>query len=313
MLTKAEYKADGRNVRLTFSGSFVRVVTRNARGVNVAKYPINNVSGSVVVLAVSNDKRDTAFDVCFSPKLPQLGDAYVDERGVTHTDIVFKDFTPRFIGARGAGYEWEITYTIGGTTTNAAIDSQDAADDTSTILSFSAQIEQEETAGAVDLDGVFNCNSLGLLFDDPLIFKRGTLAMQYSRREYVNPLAKIPAFVNAINSSPVWFCPAGTLRVGDITATITETVAATSYDVNYRLLYRPQGWAVVKPNSSFYVRSGNAYARALNSDGSPVETPVFIALDGTQLSSGTTPPSRSFRVYPLADLNALDLPDPRFL
>ena len=104
MLVKAEYKTDGRNVRLTFSGTYVRVVTKTARGVNVAKYPINNVSGSVVIQAVSDNPRDTAFDVAYSPRLPQLGSAYVDERGHVHGDVFFKDFSPRFVGAYGGGY-----------------------------------------------------------------------------------------------------------------------------------------------------------------------------------------------------------------
>ena len=311
VLVKADFKVDGRNVRLTFSGSFVRVVTKSARGVSIQKYPINNVSGSVVVVALSDDKRDTAFDVCYSPRVPQLGSAYVDERGVTHTDIIFKDFSPRFVGPRGNFFEWEITYTIAGVT-SATTTETPQSNDASTILSFSAQIEQEETAGAVDLDGKYNVNSLGLFYDDPLIFKRGTLAMKYSRREYTNPLALIPTFTNAINSRAMWFCDVGTLRVVDITATINESVNETSYNVDYNLAFRPQGWAVVKPNSSYYIRSGNNLTRALNSDGSPTETPTLIALDGTPLTTGT-PPYRAFRVYPFADLTALDLPDPRYL
>lgn len=313
MLTKAEFKADGRNVRFTFSGTYVRVVTRNASGISVAKYPINNVSGSVVVLAISNDRRDTAFDVCYSSRLPQLGSAYVDERGFVHPDVVFKDASPRFVGARGNGYEWEITYSVEGTTANnSQTPEADDSGGTQTILNFSALIEQTEVAGAVDYDGAWNVNSLGLFFEDPLIFKKGALAMTYSRREYENPLQKIPGFVNCINSTTVWWCAPGTLRVADISTTITETESGTTYDVTYKLIYDPQGWAVVKPNSSLYVKSGNALTRALNTDGSPTDSPVFIALDGTRLSTGT-PPSRSFRVYPVADLNALDLPDPRFL
>ena len=301
MLVKADFKIDGRNVRLTFSGSFVRVVTKSARGVSIQKYPINNVAGSVVVVALSDDKRDTAFDVCYSPRVPQLGSFYIDERGVTHTDIIFKDFSPRFIGPRGNYFEWEITYTLAGTTSGATMETP-AQDDASTILSFSAQVEQEETAGAVDLDGLFNVNSLGLYYDDPLIFKQGTLAMKFSRREYTNPLALIPAYVNAINSRAMWFCDVGTLRVVDITATINESVQETSYNVDYSLAYRPQGWAVIKPNSSYYIRSGNSLTRALNSDGSPTETPTLIALDGTPLSSGT-PPYRAFRVLPVCRLD----------
>lgn len=310
MLVKAEYKADGRNVRFTFSGNYVRVVTRSGGNISIARYPINNVSGAVVVLALSNDRRDTAFDVAYSPLLPQLGNAYVDERGYVHRNAFFKDLSPRFVGARGNYWEWELTYTIEGTTSNAV--ETETNEDVQTILNFSAQIEQEDMAGAVDLDGKWNVNSLNLFFDDPLVFKTGTLAMTYSRREFVNPLLKLASFTNCINATPVWWCPAGTLRVADITTSIQETDVGSTYDVTYKLLYRPSGWNVEKPNSSFYVRSGNSFVRALNDDGSPVEAPVFIALDGTRLSTGT-PPFRSFRVYPVADLNALDLPDPRTL
>lgn len=312
MLVKTEYKADGRNVRFTFSGTYVRVVTTTARGVNVAKYPINNVSGSVVILAISDNPRDTAFDVAYSPRLPQLGSAYVDERGFVHRDVVFKDFSPRFVGAYGGGYLWEITYTIEGATSNSTAETQDGGEDATTILNFSAQIEQTDVAGGVDLDGKWNVNSLGLFFEDPLIFKSGILALNYSRREYSNPLLKLANFTNAINATPVWWAPPRTLRVADITTTITETEASTSYDVSYKLAYKPDGWDLIKPNSSYYVRNGNTYARALNADGSPTDAPVFIAADGTQLTTGT-PPSRSFRVYPLADLNLLNLPDPRRL
>ena len=312
MLVKAEYKTDGRNVRLTFSGTYVRVVTKTARGVNVAKYPINNVSGSVVIQAVSDNPRDTAFDVAYSPRLPQLGSAYVDERGHVHGDVFFKDFSPRFVGAYGGGYLWEITYTVEGTTSNSTVDTQDGNEDATTILNFSAQIEQTDVASAVDFDGKWNVNSLGLFFEDPLIFKSGILALNYSRREYSNPLLKLAGFTNTINATTVWWCPPRTLRVADITTTITETEASTTYDVSYKLAYKPDGWDLVKPNSSYYVRSGNTFSRALNTDGSPTDSPVFIATDGTRLTTGT-PPSRSFRVYPLADLNLLNLPDPRLL
>ena len=316
MLVRVEYKADGRNVRFAFSGNYVRVVTRSGDNVNVARYPINNVSGSVVVLALSDDRRDTAFDVAYSPRLPQLGSAYVDERGFVHRDAIFKDISPRFVGARGNFFEWELTYSIEGTTSNSTVenveDTSDTGEGAQTILNFSAQLEQEDVAGAVDMDGKWNVNSLGLFFDDPLMFKTGTLAMSYSRREFVNPLLKLANFTNCLNSTPIWWCPAGTLRVADITTSIQETDVGSSYDVTYKLLYRPSGWAVEKPNSSFYVKSGNSFVRALNDDGSPVESPVFIALDGTRLSTGT-PPFRSFRVYPVADLNLLGLPDPRTL
>lgn len=304
-IIKAGFKAGGTSIKQTYTGAFIRVVTTSGGTTTVSKYPIYNVSGTVVYAVLTDDKNATDFEIMNSVLLPVLGDRYVDQKGNIYNGVFYQDNSARFISAVGSGYMWEVTFNVSG-----QFSTTPPPESSETILTFSASIELQDEARPVDLDGVYNVNSIGLFFDDPLLIKTGILNLNYQRREYSNPLSTIVNYTNTINSVALWGFPVATLRVAAITSTITMTENDTVYDVSYQIQYNPKTWNTIKANSSFYTYNGSGYSRALNSDGSPTENPVFIALNGAQLPAGTSPIWRSFRVYPLADLADLGLPDP---
>lgn len=305
-VVKADVKADGRNIRESFTGSYIRVVTRNASGITVNWYPMTNVSGSVVWAAFSDSPQDSSMNVMQSSRLPSLGNNYVDERGVAWAGVIYTDRTARYIGPRGNYFLWEVSYTLGGAPKRET--GEDEED--SVLLNFDASVETYDEAGGVDLDYKYNMNSLGFFFEDPLIFKRGILNLNFQRREYSNPLSTLTAYIGCINSVDLWGFPPHTVRLADMSYSSTVTESETTYDVSYRLQYKPATWNVVKANSSYYYAYNGDLYRALNDDGSPRESPVLIAVDGSVLASGVAPPTRTFRVYQTADLNDLGLPDP---
>lgn len=305
-ILKATIKTGGQSIKQTYTGAYIRVVTQSGGSVHVDRYPIYNISGSVTYCVLTDDPNIADFSILNSTAIPKLGDQYHDQNGVAYNGVYYQDNTARFIGALGSGYLWEVVYQIAGNYSEPPEETEDSE----TILSFSASVELQDEARAVDLNGVYNVNSIGLFFDDPLLIKTGILNLNYQRREYSNPLSTIIAYSNYINSVAMWGFAIGTVRVASITANITTTETSTAYDVAYALQYNPRGWNTQKANSSYYYYSGSALTRALNTDGSPSESPVFIALDGTKLASNVAPLWRSFQVYPAADLTALGLPDP---
>lgn len=310
-VVKAGFKADARNLKETFTGSWIRVVTYNTSGVNVTKIPIVELSGQVTYVALSNASQDTCFDVMHSRLLPQLGDYYTDEHGNQYDGIIYKDRTPRFIGCQGNLWAWEITYTVEGLTSQkTSFSSEQDGNEETTILDFSASVETVDEAYAADFDGKWNCNSLGFFFDDPLIYKRGILNLSYTRQEHDNPLSALMVYYGCINSSEIWGFEPHTLLVADISYTVTVTDQRTTYNVTYKLQYKSTGWDTVKANSSYYYKDGSELLRVLNDDGSPAENPALIAVDGRILDYGATVPTRTFRTYQTADLNELDLPSP---
>ena len=302
---KATFKIGGTTIKQTYTGAFIRVVIHDSSGITVNKYPIYNVSGTVTYCVLTDDATATDFQILNSVLLPVLGSRYVDQKGNVYNGVFYKDNTARYIAPVGNGYLWEVTYNVSGDFSNV-----EPPEDSETILTFSASIELQDEARAVDLRGDYNANSIGLFFDDPLIIKRGILNLNYQRREYSNPINKITNYTNHINSAEIWGFPAGTVLCSSISASITMTETETAYDVSYALQYNPNSWHVAKANSSYYVLGSNGYTRAMNYDGSPAETPRFIALNGAELPGGTAPLWRTFQVYPYADLNDLDLPDP---
>lgn len=297
-------KADGRQVKESFSGVWL-----NGK-------PVKKVSGSIVYNAWSNREDELPLTVLSDGRLPSLGDRYV-ENGVVFRNVYFTEATPRFMGPSGSRWRWEITYSVGGEFSNAATAPEDEEDEEetteTTLLSFSASIETEDFASAVDLDGFPNANSLGEFFADPLIFKSGILNLNFSRQERRNPLSKSIAFFQAHNSAPLWGeFPAGTVKVADVSFTSTTTNFDVTYDVSYKLQYRPRGWAVEKANAGFYCVdvSAGGVVRALNADGSPTNDPVLLDLSGARLPAGSTPFFKAFRVTYPKDLSALRLPNP---
>ena len=298
----AKLKADGRQVKETFTGVWFK------------GKPVKKVSGSIIYNVWSDREDELPLTILNDPRLPTLGDRYV-ENGVVFRNVFFTDATPRFMGPSGTRWRWEVTFSVGGEFSNASTSDEPEEDEETetTLLSFSASIETEDFASAVDLDGELNANSLGEFFADPLIFKSGILNLNFSRQERRNPLSKSIAFFQAHNAAPLWdvFAP-GTVKVADVSFSSTTTNLDVAYDVSYKLQYRPRGWFVEKANAGFYCvdAASGATVRALNADGSPTNDPVLLDLSGARLVPGSAPIFKTFRVTNPMDLNALNLPNP---
>ena len=304
-------KKDGRQVRQKFDGQWRRTIRTVNNGGSVSSSvstsPVVKTSGQVVYVVEVSRPDEQPILILQDKRLPQLAANYV-ENGVVYWDVYYVDATPRFVGPVGSLYRWEITYNLGGEFSNQPQPSETT--NTETLLNFSISTELEEIAAAADLDGKWNVNSIGDFYADPIIFKYGLLNLNYSRREYSNPLAKVFDFFQVVNASEWYGFPAGTILVADVTFNATETATATTYDVAYKLQYRSRGWMVDKANSGLYYMTGGVKTRALNADGSPVDDPVLLALDGSKLAPGAAPVFQRFRVHPVADLYALELPNP---
>lgn len=304
-----DLKTTGRAVKQRFEGQYLTTTTVINGGESVYKRttPVVKTSGQVIYVVEVDNKNDSPITILQDTRLPQLGSNYV-ENGVVFWNVFYVEATPRFIGAVGSLWQWEITYTLGGDFVNAP--QNDNSDNEITLLNFSASIELEDVAGAVDLNGQWNANSIGDMFLDPLIYKNGILVLNYSRREYDNPLDLIKNYFQKVNNAAWHDFAAGTVKADNISFTATQTTNQTYYDVTYTLKFRPTGWTVDKANSGLYYMSGGVKSRALNDDGSPTDTPILLALDGTKLTSGVPVPVKSFVVHAGADFSALDLPDP---
>lgn len=304
-------KKDGRQIRQKFDGQWRRTIrTVNNNGsitTSVATAPVVKTLGTVVYVVEVDRADEQPILILQDRRLPQLAANYV-ENGVVYWDVYFVDATPRFIGPVGSLYRWEITYNLGGEFSNAPQQTQGTQDET--LLNFSISTELEETASAVDLDGVWNVNSIGDFFADPIVYQTGILNLNYSRREYSNPLAKVFDFFQVMNGVEWYGFAPGTVKVADITFSATETATATTYDVDYKLQFRRKGWNVEKANSGLYYLYNSVKTRALNDDGSPADEPVLLAANGAKLAPGAAPVFRSFRVHPTADLYDLNLPNP---
>lgn len=302
-----DYKKDGQQVKKTYTG---KVVT-NYRGETT---PVVKISGTVtiVVLTTKANIKPLALlslleDLPEQSRPPRVGDVYTEGNAWTERTF-YVDATPRLVGPRGALWEWEVQYAVGGVYVDDPTDPQQPQDET--LLQFSATVDLEDYATACDLDGRWNVNSAGDFYADPLVFKSGILNLTYQYREYENPLWKSRDFFQAVNLGDWYGFPQGTVKVADISFNSTTTLQrGTYYDVTYKLQYRPRGWAIEKADAGFYFLSFGRYVRALHADGSPTEEPILLNGSGAPLNSGD-PVFRYFRMNVLTNLYALDLPDP---
>lgn len=305
-VVKVELKKDGRQIRQSFTGQTRTVVRTVGDTVERWTEPVVRVSGQMVFVATATRPDELPLTLTSAPNLPRVGALYM-EGGTVFRNVYYADCQTRFIGPRGRYWEYEVAYSLGGDFT-ASNEPSDAAEET--LLSFSTSMELEDYASAVDLDGQWNCNSLGEFFADPILFKTGIITFQYQRRENFNPLALSRQYFQAVNGSAWHGFAAGLIKVQDISFSATQTTNGATYDTTYKLQFRPRGWGVEKANSGFYHLLNGTAVRALNDDGSPTDQPILLALDGSKLPAGAAAPMKTFRVYPLADLNGLNLPSP---
>lgn len=307
-VVKVELKQDGRQIKQSFTGQTRTIVRTSGSTVERWTEPVVKISGQVVFVVTATRPDELPITLMSAPNLPRVGASYM-EGGTVFPNVFYVDGQPRFVGPRGKYWIYEITYTLGGDFTESN-ESANGNETEETLLSFSTSMELEDWASAVDLDGQWNCNSIGDFFADPIIFKTGILTFQYQRREYFNPLELARDYFQAVNSSAWHGFAAGLIKCSDISFNATQKESGSIYDVTYKLQFRPRGWAVDKANMGFYYMANNAKVRALNDDGSPTDQPILLALDGTKLPAGGTVPFKTFRVNALADLNELNLPSP---
>ena len=305
-VVKVELKKDGRQIKQSYTGQTRTVVRTVGDTTERWTEPVIRISGSLTFIVTSTRPDELPLTLTSAPNLPQIG-AYYCEGNTVFRNVFYSDCQARFIGPRGRFWEYEVSYTVSGDYTTS---NQPESESEETLLSFSTSMELEDYASAVDLDGQWNCNSIGEFFADPIIFKTGIITFQYQRRETFNPLSLSQTYFQAVNSVAWYGFAAGLIKVQDISFSATQTTSGTTYDTTYKLQFRPRGWGVEKVNSGHFYMSSGMRLRALNEDGSPSDQPVLLALDGSLLSSGATVATKTFRVCPTADLSPLNLPSP---
>ncbi|MBR5243733.1 MAG: hypothetical protein IKW13_05815 [Thermoguttaceae bacterium] len=310
-VVKADLREDGREI------DFERI-GRWANGKQIFA-----VSGRLVYDVYVDSPLDGPATIATSPVLPRQGSWYV-ENGLVYVGVRVGKISPRFVGPDGKLFLWRATFPVEGRTSKTIRAGDDSASDAETpetedgaetstddavLLTFSASIATEDYSLPADLNGRFNVNSLGEWFADPIIYKSGVLELRYRREEFSNPLAKICDFHNATNSD-AWggFAP-GTLKA-EITYSAETRAESTSFDVDYKISWRPRGWNDVKANAGLYAKSGERVVRVTNADGSPTESPVLLAADGTRLPTGSEPLYLTFRTMFPKPFAALGLPSP---
>lgn len=310
-VVKVELKKDGRRLKKTFTGQTRTFVHTLGNSVERWTEPVVEISGQIVFIVTATRPDELPLTLLSSPQLPQVGASYA-EGGTVFARVYYVDGQPQFIGPRGKFWEYEVAYTLGGNycaSDNSETESNNDQSD-ETLLSFSVSVELEDWASAYDFDGLWNCNSIGDFFADPLMSKTGILTLQYQRRETFNPLPLAERFFQAVNNVDWHGFPEKTVKCSDISFSASQSSSGTTYDVTYKLQYRPRSWMVTKANSGFYYLFDGVKRRALNDDGSPSDQPILLAIDGSPLANGATVPIRSFRLNPVADLNELNLPNP---
>lgn len=291
------------DVKMTAFDSDLSSTSVYVNGLNIVK-----VAGSVTYNVVIDSPEQAPVAASGDPRLPRLGSTY-SERGSELTGTTYLRLNASQTGRCGKYFLWKYKYSLG-TVSNAAATTQEKD---GTILTISASTEAEQVANACDLDGVWNVNSLGEWYQEPLNVNYGILTFTFVRREYENPWLKAMDFWETINDGQTWgVFPAASLKVASIIPTMTQTESQTYWDVNYQIKYRALGWLLKKANCGFYARSPllpNPY-RILNSDGSPVESPALLNVDGSLLPPGAAPIFQTFRLNRYADFNDLNLPSP---
>lgn len=310
MIKSVDLKSDGRQIKQSFKGVYHTRIVQAGNTIQRTTTPEITTSGTIIYSVKVTEPNEQPITILSNRMLPQLGDRYV-ENGVVFQNVYFTEATPRYIGPRGNLYEWEITYQIGGDFSNAEqSESGDESVEESVLLNFSTSMELEDYASATDLDGQWNCNSLGEFFADPIIFKSGILSLNYSRKEYSNPLWKSRDFFQAVNNTPWYSFAAGTVKVADLTFNATMYDDRTEYNVDYKLQYRPTGWKVEKANAGLYYNNNGVLDRVKNADGSPTESPALLDRNGAILADSSQVIFKAFRVCNEANLYDLGLPDP---
>lgn len=284
----------GFEVGITGTGNYIN-------GLELAK-----VSGTITY-EVEVDTAETA-PLTFrgGAALPKVGMTYA-ERGVPFYGAKYVDLKTTRAGRRNRNFLWIYKYTIGGSPATAA------QEQNGTILTISASTEAEDYATACDLDGLWNVNSLGEWYQEPLSVKYGILTFTFVRREYENPWFKAMDYWETINDAQTWSVfPQAALKVASIIPTMTQTEQEVYWDVNYQIKYRALGWLLKKANSGFYARSPlYPYPyRILNADGSPTENPSLLDANGAVLAPGVAPVYRTFRLNQYANFDNLNLPSP---
>ena len=88
-IIKVGFKAGGTSIKQTYTGAFIRVVTTSGGTTTVTKYPIYNVSGTVVYSVITTDKNATDFEILNSVLLPVLGDRYTDQKGNVYNGVFY--------------------------------------------------------------------------------------------------------------------------------------------------------------------------------------------------------------------------------
>lgn len=206
-------------------------------------------------------------------------------------------------------------------------------------LSVASSTIVEPVVATHDYFGNPILNSAGQILDPPPQYSRRIPIFTFTRDEYYNPMFKKVQYEGAVNSVTFWGLPAYTVMVNEIrpNKTITFSVdpekqSNPAWNVTYEIavnLYTHgydadgqeiYGWqtAMLDCGRSEWLDENSVppwtgpagFYRVTNEDGLEVDDPIRLNGRGRRLSHGEPDVFLRRMLHPLADLNALELPNP---
>lgn len=214
-------------------------------------------------------------------------------------------------GQRKTGYVWSITAEYGPYKPNQ----HTFSDGSAKISARNEYIDHPE--GRFDLDGKWNCSTLGEWFAEPLPLKDKVKVWTFQTYSWRNPSYLTYLYDNCVNDAPHWGFPEGTLLCRNIREErlFNTSIGIYYWNVNLEVAYNPQGWLLKKANAGFYAYDveSDEVLPIYGNDGTLVSKPQLLNENGTVMedsSCSAEPHWLDFRIYETADFSALNLPDP---
>lgn len=214
-------------------------------------------------------------------------------------------------GKKVTGYVWTITAEYGPYKPS----NKSYTDGTAKISARNEYIDRPD--GRFDLDGKWNCSTLGEWFAEPLPIKDKVKVWTFQTYFMRNPAYLTYRFDNCVNDAPHWGFPEGTLLCRNIREErlFNTSVGVHYWNVNLEIAYNPQGWLLRKANAGFYALDAESdeVLPIYGNDGTLISKPQLLNENGTVLedaSYAAEPCWLDFRIYETADFSVLGLPDP---
>ena len=162
----------------------------------------------------------------------------------------------------------------------------------------------------VDANGIPITNSADEVFDPPIQSEVADLEIRISRNEPLNPMTAFAGFAKKVNTQTWANLPPGTVLMDEISGKKIEHGDLVFYRVDYRLLFRFDGWKIRKLDKGYRTKAANGDLEIMtDKDGNPLSEPVFLDGSGQKLADGASGVFLEFEVRQSVNFDVLGLPE----